>query len=102
MKKPGPEWAKTRANHLATYPECRVCGDEREPVVHHIRYRGKRGASEISGDLVTLCSAHHDQLHRLFGSGSEFVFDAVRKSIEWMRNERAMLEDDAFRDAMDS
>lgn len=56
-----------RKNHLATYPECRACGDPEHVVVHHLRYRGKRGRSELPGDLVTLCKWHHDDLHRRLG-----------------------------------
>jgi 5-methylcytosine-specific restriction endonuclease McrA len=62
-------WKRTRANHLRTYPECRVCGFcSKKMIVHHIRYRGPRGQSEISGDLVTLCEKHHDELHHILGS----------------------------------
>lgn len=74
MTKPGrgkrkyrrnPAWATMRANHLLAYPECRHCGTV-EPTmhVHHIRYRGKRGESELPGDLVTLCpDCHMNKLH---------------------------------------
>lgn len=60
-------WQRTRRNHLLTYPECRVCGVEAPVVVHHIRYRGPRGTAEMSGDLVTLCEDHHNELHRTHG-----------------------------------
>ena len=62
-------WTKVRLNHLALYPECRVCGSTQDPQVHHIRYRGKRGLSELPGDLVTLCAEHHQELHRLHDQG---------------------------------
>ncbi len=35
--------------------------------VHHIRYRGKRGKSELPGDLVTLCRECHFGLHDELG-----------------------------------
>ena len=60
----------TRLNHLITFPECRACGSTRDVVVHHLRYRGKRGESEVPGDLVTLCSKHHDDFHRTYPKGS--------------------------------
>jgi 5-methylcytosine-specific restriction endonuclease McrA len=62
----GP-WRNTRACHLLTYPECRACGTRDDVVVHHLRYRGKRGESEKPGDLMTLCKMHHDEYHRIYG-----------------------------------
>lgn len=62
-----------RANHLLTYPECRVCGTTDDPCVHHLRYRGSRGQSELPGDLMTLCKEHHDDLHRTHKGGSLVV-----------------------------
>lgn len=53
-----------RKNHLLTYPACAICERTEPVVVHHLRYRGKRGESELPGDLVTLCEHHHDDLHR--------------------------------------
>jgi len=50
-----------------TYPECRACGTREDVVVHHLRYRGKRGESEKPGDLMTLCAYHHNEYHRLHG-----------------------------------
>lgn len=91
-----------RTQHLMTYPECRVCEDDREVVVHHLRYRGQRGVSEQPGDLITLCTVHHDALHRIVGPGNAFVADAVRKSLEWISMERFNVADDRYRDAMDS
>lgn len=57
------KWKKMRKDHLAVYPECRVCGTLNDVVVHHLRYRGKRGESERPGDLMTLCAEHHNALH---------------------------------------
>lgn len=57
-------WHQLRKNHLPTYPTCAVCDDPEDPCVHHLRYRGKRGLSEVPGDLITLCRFHHDDLHR--------------------------------------
>jgi hypothetical protein len=92
MKKPGPHWSKLKQNHLLTYPECRVCGDRQDVVVHHLRYRGKRGEAEHSGDLVTLCSFHHNALHRVVGPGSRFVANAVALSLAWIADQRAAVE----------
>ena len=66
-------WQRTRAVHLAVYPECRVCGTEDDVVVHHLRYRGRRGESERPGDLMTLCRWHHDDLHRRYKRGMSLV-----------------------------
>lgn len=62
-----PPWLDMRKVHLRTYPECRACGTRDEVVVHHLRYRGRRGLSEKPGDLVTLCRTHHNDLHRRHG-----------------------------------
>ncbi len=74
-------WQRTRKNHLATFPLCAVCEDDSDLVVHHLRYRGKRGESEISGDLVTLCRWHHDDLHHKHrlakGSLVRFTIDYI-------------------------
>lgn len=64
--KPNPAWKKMRATHLLTYPECRACGTRDDVIVHHLRYRGKRGESELPGDLMTLCRTHHNEYHRLY------------------------------------
>jgi hypothetical protein len=61
-------WDSMRKDHLALYPECRICGDiNKGNHVHHLRYRGtmeqKRGTYERPGDLVTLCAGHHYGLH---------------------------------------
>lgn len=66
--KTNPEWARMRKTHLLTYPECRACGTRDDVVVHHLRYRGPRGASELPGDLMTLCRVHHDDYHRSYGN----------------------------------
>jgi hypothetical protein len=64
-------WWTTRANHLALYPECRICGDAEHVHVHHLRYRGARGLGERPGDLVTLCVEHHNEFHRVYGRAGE-------------------------------
>lgn len=66
-------WRAMRANHLMAYPDCRICGDENDPCVHHLRYRGRRGMSEVPGDLMTLCRAHHDHLHKTYVRGTSLV-----------------------------
>jgi hypothetical protein len=83
MKKtPGDKWAAMRNNHLATYPDCYVCGSSKRVHVHHLRYRGQRGESEIPGDLMTLCAYHHNDLHGHFtGKWSElasFTMEYIR------------------------
>ena len=79
-------WLLTRKNHLAVYPECRVC-DLVDPSnhVHHLRYRGVRGESEKPGDLVTLCSKHHNELHATLDGGS-----LVKHTIEFIRQRRPL------------
>lgn len=73
-------WTTMRKNHLLVFPECRACGSTTRVVVHHLRYRGKRGESEQPGDLVTLCAFDHDQLHYQHGSTP-----SVEKSLEYIR-----------------
>lgn len=73
-----------RREHLQTYPECRACDTTLEVVVHHLRYRGKRGLSERPGDLVTLCRRHHDQLHSELRPQST----SVRGTIEFVARVR--------------
>ena len=68
--KSSPWWA-LRAQHLRLYPECRICGETDHVHVHHLRYRGKRGLTEQPGDLVTLCSDHHDEFHRTYGRAGD-------------------------------
>lgn len=72
-------WKKMRKCHLTTYPECRMCSDTDDVVVHHLRYRGRRGESERPGDLVTLCRGHHDALHRS-GSGLAHSLAFIREA----------------------
>lgn len=72
-KLPPSAWDRMRQNHLEVYPECRVCGVTERVVVHHLRYRGQRGKSEQPGDLMTLCSFHHDDLHRRHGKNGSLV-----------------------------
>lgn len=71
--KPNKNWRSMRANHLLTFPECRACGSEEGVVVHHLRYRGKRGVSEKPGDLVTMCRDCHDEFHRSLGRSGTSV-----------------------------
>ena len=82
------DWMKARAIHLRTYPECRVCGLV-DPAnhVHHMRYRGKRGTGEKSGDLVTLCLDDHMEFHRALGQRG-VTFEA---GIEWINAARAAM-----------
>lgn len=68
---PPAAWAKMRKAHLLVYPECRACGSREDVIVHHLRYRGRRGCSEHPGDLVTLCKLCHSDLHREFGSAGK-------------------------------
>lgn len=42
---------------------CVVCLSGDRLVVHHLRYRGRRGAHERPEDLVVLCVECHDALH---------------------------------------
>lgn len=62
-------WRKMRANHLALYPECRACGEE-EGVV----------------DLLTLCAACHEDLHKRLGSTP-----SLARQVEWLEQTRALL-----------
>lgn len=85
-----PRWKCMRESHLKTYPECRVCEDTADVVVHHLRYRGRRGHSEQPGDLVTMCRFHHDDFHGQWlgrrGTGVQATIDYITEK----RHELAM------------
>jgi hypothetical protein len=81
-----------RANHLALYPECRICEDPNDVAVHHLRYRGKRGVDEKPGDLVTLCRFHHDEFHRIYGTAGRHRGSLVQKTIRYIAEKRAEIE----------
>lgn len=81
-------WKSMRKRHLALYPECRICADQDDVVVHHVRYRGSRGLSERPGDLLTLCRFHHDQLHKNLGSNPK-----LRYQLEFIREELLALDE---------
>lgn len=65
-------------------PACQVCGatlsDERSLDLHHVSYDGVSWheskdqwvAAEADEDLVPLCRAHHQQLHRIMDGRKEF------------------------------
>lgn len=77
-------WRRMRANHLALYPECRICEDINDVHVHHLRYRGPRGLSELPGDLVTLCSFHHNDFHKKFGTAGRHEGSLVKNTIAYV------------------
>lgn len=62
----GPWWAELRQRY-AEHPEaphaCAVCGTPRYQL-HHRTYE-RLGAEHIS-DLIALCDAHHEALHRAY------------------------------------
>ena len=91
MKKPKPyaAWKKMRSNHLALYPECRICEDPNDVHVHHLRYRGKKGVDEKPGDLVTLCSFHHNDFHRIYGQAGNHKGSLVDNTIAYIAERRA-------------
>lgn len=86
------DWKSTRKNHLLLYPECRICEDSNDVHVHHLRYRGKRGSSELPGDLVTLCAFHHDEFHRIYGRAGKHKGSLVKNTLEYIALKRAELE----------
>mgnify|MGYP001570314810 CR=1 FL=1 len=59
----GSPWARMSREIRLVADRCAICPAPSE-VVHHLRYRGKRGVSEHPQDLVPLCRHHHDDLHR--------------------------------------
>jgi ribosomal protein L32 len=83
---PSNAWWQLRANHLAAYPECRVCGVVDH--VHHLCYRGQKGTSERPGDLITLCELDHNGLHHALGQRGL----AVPPQLEWIANARAVVQ----------
>lgn len=84
-------WKTMRECHLRTYPECRICEDPENVVVHHLCYRGPRGESEHPGDLVTLCTWHHDRLHALLGSASPRTVQ-----LAWIAEQEAACRGEVF------
>lgn len=97
-KKPLAEWRELRRNHLRTYPECRICEDTENPVVHHLRYRGPRGKAEKAGDLVTLCTFHHDEFHRIYGTAGRHKGSLVNNTLEYIALKRAECFDELLGD----
>lgn len=82
------DWMRMRRNHLILYPECRICEDIERPHVHHIRYRGSRGRSEMPGDLVTLCEFHHNEFHRLYGTAGRHKGSLIQNTIDYIAEKR--------------
>ena len=60
---PAYGWSRRSKEVRALTDHCVVCLSRTVLHVHHIRYRGKRGAGERPEDCVVLCSDCHRILH---------------------------------------
>ncbi len=56
-----PHWKKKRKKIIARDKHCMLCGSTEHLVVHHNNY--KNIGHEHDGDLVCLCSKHHNAYH---------------------------------------
>lgn len=72
-----PHWRKTRDRAVKHHGGwCRICGDNKKLVVHHVQYRNL--GKEHLGDFVILCCDCH-QLAHVDNSGNKI--DLGRKKI---------------------
>ena len=55
----GKAWREIRAEHLANFPKCVMCGGWASEV-HHIRAR-KAGGSDADANLESLCTSCHSK-----------------------------------------
>lgn len=67
-------WPRVRAEHLAKFPACAVCGSTEKVEVHHIKPFHKEPQLELSpSNLETLCESNPVfNCHRIFGHLNNF------------------------------
>lgn len=76
----GSQWRKIRADVLAGFPFCAVCGTTRNLQVHHIvPFRLTRDNSKEN--LVPLCITHHRWVETMFVDTERFGVDDCTKEI---------------------
>lgn len=67
-RKRSPRWRKVRAEHLAAYPACRVCGKREHLEVHHVVPFHVAPELELQPlNLVTLCEGPGGGCHLRVG-----------------------------------
>lgn len=72
-KKRSDQWPKTRKAHLKLQPACVVCGDKKDPQVHHVKPFHLHPELELElSNLITLCEGMERNCHRLFGHLDNF------------------------------
>lgn len=90
-----PMWAKVRAEHLRTHPECAACGQTDSLQVHHIVPFSFDASKELDPkNLITLCvdGVGHTDCHLMFGHGGNFkcqnpkVVEDAKRFREMMKN----------------
>jgi hypothetical protein len=76
----GSQWSKIRAEVIAGFPFCAVCGTTKSLQVHHIiPFRLTRDNSKAN--LVPLCTKHHRWVETMFVDTERFGVDAVTQEI---------------------
>ncbi len=67
-------WDAIRRAVIIRDPVCAICGTEPSTEVHHIRPQYLRG-HDHPRNLVGLCAACHDEVHRRIDAGIQEVLD---------------------------
>ena len=72
-------WKRLRARRIAyDGGRCLLCGQDAPPLdVHHLRYPDEWGKEDLEHDLVTLCRACHERLHRVKRDYTPRVLDLL-------------------------
>lgn len=83
------EWPKSRAEHLALFPNCAVCGGTEKLEVHHIKPFHLHPEEELDqNNFVTLCEANKDGFDCHLGFGhlgcfKSFNVDVINDAAYW-------------------
>lgn len=81
-----PKWAQIRENIInRDGGACRLCGKKEKLQVHHLRGRYRFHEENHSEDLITLCDACHQTVHRYF---AEKDMQEARYALEKFKNQR--------------
>lgn len=97
-------WRKRRSKFyiwirsMGKVPMCQVCKSTKDLQLHHLSYGGvyfnKQKNEWVSGepntDLLPLCPAHHEALHRYFDTHTRDLIGANRRwaTLRWVNNRR--------------
>ena len=79
-----PQWAGIREQII--YRDggaCRICGEKEKLEVHHIRGKHRFHERNHPEDLITLCDACHQMIHRYF---AEKDLQEARYALESFKN----------------